>query len=101
MYTINRTSRSKALVVQEAKDIFRKRAATEEKLPKAKSRRPSTYILQETTTIPRDIDVNKTVDKEVPCSDLRTSFYPATRDLNEDEELKRRLPKSTALLLKT
>ena len=58
----------------------------EEKLPKAKSQRPSVYILQETTITPRDMDINKLVDKEVPCSNLYTSLYLGTRDLKEDKE---------------
>jgi hypothetical protein len=101
VYAVDRTSRSKASATQEAKDIFRKRAAAEEKLPKAKSRRPSAYIPQETTAAPGDMDVDETVDEEVPRSDLHTTFHPGTGDLDEDKEPKRRLPKSTAPLPKT
>ena len=32
------------------------------------------------------MDVNKLVDKEVPCSNLYTSLYLGTRDLKEDKE---------------
>ena len=47
------------------------------------------YILLETTITPRDIDIDKTIDKEVPCSNLYISLYLGTRDLNKDKELKR------------
>ena len=101
VYAASRASRGKASATQEAKDIFRKRAAAEEKLPKAKSQRPSAYIPQETTAAPGDIDVDELTDEEIPRPDLHMSRYPETGGLDKDEEPPHRLPKSTAPLPKT
>jgi uncharacterized protein (DUF433 family) len=97
VYAVGQGSKAKTGLTQSARGTFRRRAAAEEKLPQAKSQRPTGYIPQSSIDAPGDMDLDELADGDEE-EIIRPDLQGSSQDTLVDEEPARKLPKSTAPL---
>ena len=78
----------KATTVSMAKELFRKRAAAEERLAKPKSKRPSAYVPYDAEEVESNIDIEEVVQTrpQATWSSTREEYAARETQMSEPQE---------------